>query len=118
MLADPQSITIATVAKSLPRTGGYQGNLESAVYREATGEVSLAISHTYQKRNRHLIAVDHKKTATDPLTAQTAEVGLGIRIILDVPKFGYSAADVRDVFAGVKTLLSDATVTKIVSGES
>jgi len=118
MLADPQTITIATVAKTLPRTGGYQGNLESSVYREAAGELDLTISHQYGKRNRHLVAVNHKKTATDPLTAQTAAVSAGVRIIFDTPPFGYSAADVKDIFAGIKTLLSDATVTKIVSGES
>jgi hypothetical protein len=118
--ADPQSITISSVTAPLPRT--FSEGSESA-YVSSDGLWKLSINHNLVKqgRRRHLLRFDHSKVAPDPISAQNASVSLSVYTVFDVPRFGYTNAEVMAVYAGYKALLaasSDAIVTKVIGGES
>lgn len=115
MYTDPQVVTVATVANSLAAIS--RGENQS-VYRSADETLTLQISHSYGKRRRRLVRMDHKKTAADPLSAQTAEVSAGFQFVIDEPTFGYTDSELRDLVAGLTTWLSSANVLKLAAGES
>jgi hypothetical protein len=115
MLADPQSITVNSVAQSLPTVS--RGS-DTSTYRSADEAYSFTISHQYGKRRRRLISLDHKKVAADPLSAVNAQVSAGFRVVIDEPLFGYSDAELKDILLGLTAWLTSANVLKVVAGES
>jgi len=116
---DPQSITIAGVASSLPRTSVGKNQ---ATYQSADGLILLTASHTYGKRNRRVIRVDHSKLTADPfIPAQNTKVSMSNYMVFDVPPAGYTNAQAKEVYDGFKTLFTastDAIIVKLLGGES
>lgn len=115
MLADPQSVTVATVAKTLPAID--RGRFTST-YREAGGEHELIISTNFAKRDRSVIRLNHTKTASDPLTAETVNVSASVYMVIDRSKFGYSDSELDDLVQALCDYSVTATVEKVVAGES
>ena len=117
--ADPQSITIGASTISLPRTGFGDNN---GTFTSDDGNVKLTISHSYGKRNRRTIRVDHRKIAADPLTADAnLNYSMSCYMVVDVPTVGYSPAEAKDVVKGLTDLLaasSYASEVKFLGGES
>jgi hypothetical protein len=118
-LADPQSITIDAVTKSLPRTN--VGN-NSSEYTSADGLTKLTLSSAYGKRNRRVIRVDHSKVAADVFIPDTnALQSMSCYLVVDVPKVGFTNAEAFEVYEGFKAIItasSDAAITKLLGGES
>ena len=119
MFADPQSVTINSVANSLPRTSS---GTNSGVFTKDDGLVKLSISHTQGKRNRHLVKLDHAKIAADPLLAGVnVKASMTVHLVIDAPETGYTIAEIKqivDALTGFATASSGANVTKIIGGES
>lgn len=115
MFADPQSVTVDTVAKTLPRVSS-TGN--SSAYREATGEHQLTISSTFNKRYRSMVRLDHAKIAEDPITAVNTEVGAGIYLVMDRPKFGYTTDEITSLAAALTAWCTEANLARVLGGES
>lgn len=117
--ADPQTITISAATSPLPRTS--VGDDESE-YTSADGLIKLTASHTYGKRTRRLIRVDHAKLTADPFRpAENVQVGMSNYVVFDLPPAGYTAAEALAVWTGFKTQLtasSDLLITKLLGGES
>jgi hypothetical protein len=118
-LADPQSITINSVAHSLARTSS--GN-NAGSFSSNDGLVQESVSHQYGKRTRHLFRVDHSKVAPDPFVpAQNAKYSMSSYIVVDVPATGYTVAEQKQVIDGLIAQLSatsGALITKILGGEN
>lgn len=118
-LTEPQSVTIASVANSLPRVA-VQGN--SSTYKSNDGNVTLTISHQYGKRNRHLVRLEHKKIAPDPLiSSQNIVHGMACHLVIDTPVTGYTVPqqkEIVDALLGFLTASSSAVITKVAGGES
>jgi hypothetical protein len=120
-LTDPQAITIAPAsALSLPRVGVGQYKSD---YQSADGLVKLSLAHTYGRRTRRVMRVDHSKIAPDPFRpAENTKVSMSLYMVFDVPTIGaYTAAELLAIYTGFKTLYtasSDALVTKLLGGES
>lgn len=118
-LTDPQSVTVAGVATPLPRvsTSG-----TSSTYQSNDGNVQLTVSHQNGKRNRHLIRLQHRKIAPDPLISSTNIMyDMACHVVLDVPKTGYTVAqakEVADALLAFVTASSGAVVTKALGNES
>lgn len=116
---DPQSVTISGTAISLPRVSTGVNNSE---YQSADGLVKLSASHTYGRRTRRVLRIDHSKITSDPfIPAQNAKVSMSNYIVFDVPVAGYSVSEATAVYAGFKaafTATSDALITKLLGGES
>jgi hypothetical protein len=115
MFSDPQTVTVDTVAKTLPAV--VRGESQSK-YLEADGEHQLDISSTYSKRDRSVVKLTHKKTAADPLSAETVNVSTSIYLVMDRPKFGYDIADIDDLVQALTLWLTTANVGKVLGGES
>lgn len=118
-LSDPQSITINSVAISLPRVTVKDS---SAAYSSADGLTKLSVSNAYSKRTRRVIRVDVSKIAADPLiSAQNIKYNMSTFLVVDVPITGYTNAEAKLVIDGFLTALtasSGALVTKVLGGES
>lgn len=118
--ADPQSVTFATVATSLPRvsTGPNTGT-----YSKDDGTLSMTISHAYGKRTRRVMRLDHAKIAADPLQASTnVRLTASAYIVVDTPPgYGYTVAETKqivDALTAYLTASSGARATQFLGGEN
>jgi hypothetical protein len=118
-LADPQSVTINSVAVSLPRTGQ---TISSGEFTSNDGLVSEVVSHQKGKRNRHMIRINHRKVGADPFQASVnAEYSMSAYVVFDVPTVGYTVAEQKQVVDGFIAQLnasSGALITKVLGNEN
>lgn len=117
--ADPQSVTINAIAKTLPRTSS---GTDSGVFTKDDGEVKLSVSHSYNKRTRRTLRIDHQKIATDTLDPTINTLySMSVYIVCDVPKVGYTVAEQKQIVDGLTAYLtasSGARVTQLLGGEN
>jgi hypothetical protein len=118
-LADPQSVTFASGAVSLPRTSS---GVNSSSYTSADGAVKLLASHQYGKRVRRTARISSDKITTDPLvTGANIRVSASAYVVLDVPTAGFTADEQKGLLLAISTWLSASTganATKLVGGEN
>ena len=119
MLADPQSVTINSVAQSLPAVS--RGQFQS-VYQKDDGTVKLSVSHAYGKRTRRTVRIDFSKVAADPLiSAQNIKYSMSTYLVIDQPITGFTVTEAKqivDALTGYLTASSGAKVTSVLGGES
>lgn len=119
MFADPQSVTISAVANSLPRISTVGG---SSTYQKDDGNVTLLIATTSGKRNRHVIKLQHRKIAADPLVGSVnINYTMSATLTIDRPQLGYSIAEAKaivDALTGFLTASSGGNITKVLGAES
>lgn len=117
--SEPQSVTINSVAISLPRIYTPDGSGQFRNYDSKTG---VKISHSQGRRTRRSAALDFAKITTDPLVATTNVLsGMTVRFSVDVPNSGLSSAEQLDVAKALLAWLtasSYANLTKIIAGEN
>jgi hypothetical protein len=117
--ADPQTVTISAVTTPLPRVSVDEYESE---YMSGDGLIKLSASHTFGKRNRHLLRIDHSKLAPDPFRpAENVKVGMSSYLVFDLPPAGYTAAEALAVYTGFKTQFSassDTLIVKLLGNES
>lgn len=115
MFADPQSVTVNSVAQSLP---AIRREDTSSSYRKDDASYTLRISHDEKKRNRRTVRLEHRKIAADPLTSQNAEFGFTVYLVMDAPVVGYAATEMKDIVLGLTGWLTSANILKVLGGES
>jgi len=119
MFADPQSVTINAVPISLPRvsSGDNFGKFSSS-----DASVTETVKHTYGKRARRTVRINHSKVAIDPLVpTQNAPYSMSCYIVFDVPNVGYTVAEQKYVVDGFLAQLqasSGLLITKTLGGEN
>jgi len=118
MLADPQSVTVAGTAISLPRTG-LSGT--TADYQSADGTTSLRIQQSTSRNQKRTSAVLRTaKVAADPITGLNSRVTATWSITCNQPVDGFSVTELKDQLVALATMLtasSAATTVKILGGE-
>lgn len=118
---DPQSITIATVLISLPRTGF---GLGTGTFSAADSTASLRVQHSIGKRTRRVARFDHSKIAPDPLISSTnIKHSMGVWLVVDVPPTGYTVSEQKGVVDGFLAAVAAGAgasnfTTKFLGGES
>lgn len=115
-LADPQTLTVNTVAKTLNRikSDGY-----SAEYATDDEAFKMKISHQDSKnRTRRMVRIDQRVVAADPLTSINEYKTLGVYLVIDEPEYGFSDTEIDYVVQAFKTWLSSATVLKVCGSQS
>lgn len=113
---DPQSVTINAVPKSMPRISS---DGTQALYSTADEEVKMRISHQDSKgRTRHMVRVDQRVVAADPLTAVNVYQSVGVYFVIDEPEYGFSDASIDYIVQGLKTWATTANVLKVLGSES
>lgn len=117
MFADPQTVTINAVGKSLPRVGS--GDYEG-IFEDAADGLVLRISHALARRNRSTVRLDVTKTSADPLVPSTNKVmSMSAYLVLDVPPQGFSTTEITNNLKGLIDWLAIAgNQTKVVAHES
>lgn len=117
--ADPQSVTINSVATSLPRTGSGES---SGSFTSADGTIRLDVKHAYGKRNRREIRLSQTKTSADVLIpSQNVVSSMSCYMVVDVPKNGFTVAEEKyivDALVAYLAASSGAKVTQLLGGES
>jgi len=118
-LTDPQTVTISAATTSLPRVSVDETESE---YLSSDGLIKLTASHSYGKRVRRLIRIDHAKLTSDPFRpAENVKVGMAVYTVFDLPPAGYTGAEALAVWTGFNAQLtasSNAVITKLLGGES
>lgn len=116
MFADPQTVTVNAVAKSLPSTGR---NTDYSIYKMDDDSYKLTISHQYGKRKRFTVRLDGRKIAADPLSsANNVEYTTSAYIVMDAPNVGYTNAELRDVAVALSAWCTSANLLKVLGGET
>lgn len=118
MFSDPQSVTIATVAKSLPRvsSGDFSGQ-----FRASDGAYTLSVKHTSGKRERSVIRLDTRKIGANPLDpTKNLPYTASVYVVLDSPPqtAGFTSVELEDLIEGLVDYLTDPTIVKFVGKES
>lgn len=117
--SDPQTVTISTVAQTLPRTSSGEN---SGVFTKDDGTVKLSVLHTNGRRNRHTVRLEHSKIAPDPLISSTdVRYSMTVFMTADVPVTGYTVAEAKaiiDALTGYLTASSGARATQLLGGEN
>lgn len=117
--ADPQSVTIASVAHPLPRVSS---GVNQGTFASNDGLVRLTASHSYGKRTRRTLRLEHSKVAPDPLIAsQNVKFSMTTYIVTDTPVTGYTVAQQKEIVDALVAYLaasSGAKVTQLLGGEN
>lgn len=118
MLADPQSVTYATVAKNLPAisrgesSSKYQLNDGSATFE-------LQISHAFKARNRVVARLSRETYVADPIhPTQFILAGMTATVTMDFPRVGLLPSDAQALAKALVGYLTDATILKLANGET
>lgn len=118
MLTDPQSITYATVGKTLPAIGRSD---EKSVYKlnDGTSAFELSILHQFKRRNRVVARLQRDATSQDPLVpAQNILASATVTLTMDFPSVGYTQSDVQSLAKALRDWAVDATLLKMINGET
>lgn len=111
--ADPQSVTVATVAKSLPRIDG------PGAFQTADGLYALNISHSSNDRYRHSVQLKFSDVVANPLVpAQNLPSYISVGVTINHPKTGLDRATAINVANALIAWATPANVTKLVGAES
>lgn len=116
MFTDPQSVTVAGVAKSMPKISSKD---MSSSYKNSDGTFSLTLSHQVSaQRVRSMVRIDQRAVVADPLTSVNDWETLSFYFVIDRPEVGFSSTQVNDLVAGLKTWLDATAVGKLFGKES
>jgi len=118
VFADPQSVTYATVAKSLPAVG--RGDSQSE-YRLNDGAAvyDLTLSHQFKTRNRAVARLRRDAVVTDPLVpAQSVVASMTATLTVDFPASGLTPTDAQNLANALVAWATSANILKLVNGET
>jgi hypothetical protein len=116
LFTDPQSVTVNSVANSLP---AISRDDNASTYRSADGNFELIISRTFGKRNRFSVRVNQRKIAADPLvSANNVEYRQSAYIVMDAPPVGYTNTEIKDLALGLAAWATSANLLKVTGGET
>lgn len=122
MLTDPQTITVNSVAKTMPKV---ETSGQSATYSLPDQTFSLRISHQTNKqkgtgkiRIRSAAVFAQRAVVPDPLTSVNDYETVSVQLVLDRPEVGFSSTQIDQMVTGFKTWLDSTMVGKLYGKES
>lgn len=117
--ADPQSVTINAIAKSLPRISS---GPDSGAFQKDDREVKLSVSHSYGSRIRRTIRLDHQKLTADVMDSSVNKLySFSCYMVVDLPTAGYTVTEQKQVVDALVAYLNNsggARVTQLLGGEN
>jgi len=118
VLTDPQSVTYATVAKSLPKTGS--DSLSSTYRLNDAGTIyTLVVSHAFKARNRAVARLTRDSYVSDPLIpANSIAAGMTCTMTVDFPTAGLLPADAQSLVNAMTGWLTSARALQLINGET
>lgn len=117
MFADPQSITVNSVAQSLP---AISRNTDSSLYRKDDGSYQMVVSHQFKPtRNRFTVRLTAEKIAADPLASANNQVySSSVYLVMDKPVAGYSNTEIQQLTSALVAWLTVGNIAKVLGGET
>lgn len=117
MFADPQTVTVNSVAQSLPAIS--RGS-ESSLYRKDDGAYQLVVSHQFKAtRNRFTVRLNAEKIAADPLASANNQVySTSVYLVMDKPVVGYTNTEIQQIASALVAWCSAANLAKVLGGET
>lgn len=117
MFTDPQSITVNSVAQSLPAIAR---NSENSIYQKDDGLFKMTIARQYRtERARFTVRIDANKTAADPLVASNNRIySQSVYVVFDKPLVGYTNAEAQQLGLALTAWLSAGNMLKVLGGET
>jgi len=117
MFADPQTVTVNSVAQVMAR---YLVEGTKSTYQIADETYRLTISH--QKiggdRIRSMVRIDQRAIVTNPLDLSNDYDTLSFYFVIDRPVYGFTLAQIQNLIAGLKTWLDNTAIGKLIGSES
>lgn len=118
MFADPQSVTVNSVAQSLARTSSSDNG---GKFAKSDRSYKMEINHQYGRRQRHQIKLTHDLLVANPLiSGQNVNSSISAYLVVDLP-VGFDTATAKldvDGFVSFLAASSGSAVTKLLGGES
>lgn len=115
MLADPQSVTINSVATSLPKTNN--GPTQN-IYTSADGVTSMTTKQNVTAaRFRREVRLSQHKVVADPITGLNKDLGLSVYFVVDEPRSGFSDTEIGYLIDALKAWLTSTNYNKVLGGE-
>lgn len=113
---DPQSVTINSIAISMPRV---ESAGTSSKYRSADMNHGLQISHqvTSKRRARRQVKLDIRAIVPDPLTAVNDYEAASVYLVIDEPEYGFSDADLTLAIQGFIAWFTSGNIAKVLGSE-
>lgn len=118
MFSDPQSVTYATVAKSLAAISRGEN---ASIYRlDSSGvKYELKLEHQFGKRNRCVARLTRTSAVTDPLVPANYQVAsMSATFTIDFPVTGLTTTDAQNLGDALVGFLSSANILKLAGGET
>lgn len=118
--ANPVVVTINAVAQNLYKVGN--PSPYSTLYQKDDGNVKLTPSHSYGKRTRRSVRLDHQKISADPfLPAANVKFASSVYLVVDEPTTGYTRVELKQIVDGFLAALSassGAMITDLLAGQN
>lgn len=132
MLSDPISITVNSVAQSMPRVSQ---SGQSSLYKKSDGTFRLEVSHQMnevkrarnttsgiqtvrQNQIRSLVRFVKRAIVADPVSSANDYEELGIQLVITRPEVGFTSTDLDQVWSGFKAWLDSTQSGKIFGLEN
>jgi len=117
MLTDPQTITVNSVAKTMPRT---KVGDKTAAYANSDETFGLDVVHAVRKNGdvQSTVRFVQRKIVTNPLDSTNDWDSAVISLMIIRPAYGFSATEIDQLITGFKTWLTTAMVTSLYGQES
>ena len=117
MYADPQSVTVNSVAQSMPRQGSTQPD-RIGTFSTADGTFTFDVrQNKTNNRFRREVRLTQKKIAADPISALNKEISSSVMIVVDEPRWGFSDTELGYLTAGILAWFTNANRDKLLGGE-
>jgi len=117
--SDPQTVTVAGAANSLPRVSS---GTNAGAFASSDGTLRLEVSHAYGRRTRRNIRLTKSKISADALIPnQNVKSSMSVYMVVDVPVNGFTVAEEKEIVDALVGYLSASTgarVTQLLGGEN
>jgi hypothetical protein len=117
MFADPQTVTINSVAQAMPRVSQKE---RSSVYTKNDQSFTLDIGHipAAKGRIRSKVGLTQRAVVTNPLDSSNDYDTLTFYCVMDRPAYGFTMAQAEQLIAGFQAWLTSGNVDKLWGQES
>jgi hypothetical protein len=117
MFSDPQSVTVNSVAQSMPRV---ETGTRKSIYQKNDQTFTLTISHQTLNngRIRSLARLDQRAIVTNPLDSTNDYDTLTYYFVIERPAYGFTMTQVEQLVAGFNSWLTTGNVDKLFGQES
>lgn len=117
MYADPQSVTVNSVAQSMVRMGSSEPNRIGS-FQTPDGTFSFDIrQNKTANRFRREVRLTQKKVAADPISSINKEVSTSVLIVVDEPRWGFTDTEIGHLTAALIAWFTNSNRDKLLGGE-